>query len=269
MSSINRGFIKLTTEQRDKFDSVLNEDDQIYNLTTKKIEIKKVGQWVEEIGASLGRFRGNHDPSSGALPSETTFPNIIAGDYWYISQQGNLVNIGSGDPIFRVGDVLMYRGSNNPTLNDPTNQEQYFGLQGNLETSADIAIAPGFTPAAGTITSGDSVQLAIEKLQGNIANASVPFLRREEVVLNAGLDTTVQTIFGESIGAEYRIKSFASLVGGNMMFDPILGLNGYLFGDTTGVFGTPDRFNIDFNAGTIRIQNLTAVSLTVVIIRET
>ncbi len=94
------------------------------------------------------------------------------------------------------------------------------------------------------------------------------YITRKTATLANTAETTIQTIFGENLSGEYRIKVVGTTRGGNMLFSTTDGLEGTLLGNTSGVYGTSSKLNIDFNSGTIRIQNLTGATIQLSIVRE-
>ena len=98
------------------------------------------------------------------------------------------------------------------------------------------------------------------------------FIKRKAFNLNANGGTTlISTQFGENLAGEYRIKVVDRAIGGTIYLKPGTGgeIVSNLLGAASNTFNNPNTLNIDFDSGTIRIQNNTSSNLQIIVVRET
>jgi len=115
---------------------------------------------IQNAISGFGRFRGDLNASTGV----PTSIDIIAGDFWRVTVAGTISGV-TPNANLEVGDVLIARVDNATLGGD------FFAIQANFSTSADITVGGTFAPLAGTVTGTDNVKVALEKIQGNLTNS--------------------------------------------------------------------------------------------------
>lgn len=111
----------------------------------------------------------------GVWDADTNSPALAdgagtAGDLYRVTVAGTQ-DLGSGPIDFEVGDSVVYDGSIWQKWDMTDAVSSVNGQVGAVVLEADdIDLAAGYSPLAGVVASGDSIQEAIEKLDGNISN---------------------------------------------------------------------------------------------------
>lgn len=165
-------------------------------------------------------------------------------------------------PPFSMGEIIrigIYSGLNTSlsVVNDPV----YFDNMGNL------------TLTKGSSVIGSVVDVGITgKIFVNIGggSGSSTFLQNEEDVIMLNDDVIlISDLFLENLSAEYKVRMQESTNAASIILKAGIGggINGYMFGEITNVFDTPNKLNIDFFNETIRIQNKLGSTIAINVLR--
>lgn len=136
-------------------------------------------------------------------------------------------------------------------------QETSFSMVGNVVTFD--------TPlSAGDIVSGRVVK------DVNFSQGIDNFITRRTIQLVDDAETTINDIFGENLSAEYRIKVDGNVrTNGTAWLDASVDADLFtISGDVSNTYGTDTKLNIDYNSGTLRIQNRLGLTRTINVVRE-
>lgn len=115
--------------------------------------------------------------------------------------------------------------------------------QTTINEATEITVATGYTPSAGSVTAGDTTQVALQKLEGRIAN--------ESIWDRSGTNIQPQTAGDDLVLTTGSTLSIADLTAGSILFSGPSGLvsqdNANLFwDDTSNALGvgttTPESF---------------------------
>jgi hypothetical protein len=146
--------------------------------------VDAVRNYINSTLASLGKFRGTYDASAGVIPTGT---NKKAGDYWRVTVAGTLTGL-TPNAQLQVGDVVY------ASIDNATAGADFFSVQANFASANDVVVGATFTPTPGIILGGDTVKLALEKLQSKIdalnTNASKSYTASVTLVANTPFTVT-------------------------------------------------------------------------------
>jgi hypothetical protein len=166
---------------------IVDGDLNLFNIPLSAFRvptINSVKNYVAGTLASLGKFRGTYDASAGAIPTGT---NKKAGDYWRVTVAGTLTGL-TPNAQLQIGDVVY------ASIDNATAGADFFSVQANFASANDVVVGATFTPTPGIILGGDTVKLALEKLQSKIdalnTNASKSYTASVTLVANTPFTVT-------------------------------------------------------------------------------
>jgi hypothetical protein len=116
---------------------------------------------------------------AGVWAASTNTPTLddtdasVQGKVYYVTDSGT-VDFGAGDQVFNAGDKVANNGSTWDKWDMTDNVASVNSQTGAVVLEADdIDVAAGYTAGAGTVAAADSIQVALQKIDGNAAAAQV------------------------------------------------------------------------------------------------